>query len=276
MARRSTYFDGVPQIEVPMAGQQGKLPIFYFDGSAQTAVFPARLKGLRALLPDRRYVPARLAPGIGALAVSCFEYRDTDIGPYNELGIAVVLDPTPGAPNLPGRALLGGLRRGQLHAWVHHLPVTTEIARDAGRRYYNYPKFVAGIEFEEAAGRRTCRLSEGTEPILTLTSDLIDATGRGTLQIFSRLWMDRRPQSAEFQLNAHARGRSFRPGSAELTLADRHPIAREIAPLLISRRSIYHELMPQFEGILHGPDLLSLPLVARLLGGVAAEPVAAA
>ena len=88
--------------------------------------------------------------------------------------------------------------------------------------------------------------------------------------------MDRRPQSAEFQLNAHARGRSFRPGSAELTLADRHPIAREIAPLLISRRSIYHELMPQFEGILHGPDLLSLPLVARLLGGVAAEPVPAA
>lgn len=258
-----------------MGGEAGRLPIFYYDGICQTAVFPAHLKGLRNLVPDPRYVPARVAPALGALAISCFEYRDTDIGAYNELAIAVVLDPIPGSLNLPGKALLGGLRRQQLHAWVHHLPVTTEIARDAGVRYYNYPKFVAGIEFSEDGGRRRCRLSEGEERILTLDGELIATPDSGSMQVFSHLWMDRQPQTSEFKLNAVARGRSFRPGAARLSLDGRHPIADELAPLLVSRQSIYYELLGRFEGILYGPGRLSLPMIERLLNGSIAEPVAA-
>lgn len=272
MARHSPFFEDVPQIDVQMAGTAAKLPIFYYDGSCQTAVFPARLARLRSLLPDPRFVPARLAPGLGAVAVSCFEYRDTDIGPYNELAIAVVLSPPGAAPNLPGRALLNGLRRRQLHAWVHHLPVTTEIARDGGVRFYNYPKFVAKIEFEEADGRRRCHLAEGEETILELDGELIPTPGSGPMQLFSHLWMDRQPQSSEFKLNALARGRSHRLGAAELSLGDHHPIARELAQLLVSRRAIHYELMTRFEGILYGPDNLTLPLVERLLGHGAAEP----
>lgn len=275
MARHSPFLEDVPQIDVRMAGEAAKLPIFYYDGSCQTAVFPARLARLRALLPDPRFVPARLAPGLGAVAVSCFEYRDTDIGPYNELAIAVVLNPPSAAPNLPGRALLAGLRRRQLHAWVHHLPVTTEIARDGGVRFYNYPKFVATIEFEEGGGRRRCRLAEGEERILELDGGLIPSPGSGQMQLFSHLWMDRQPQSSEFKLNALARGRSPRLGAAELILGERHPIARELERLLVSRRSIHYELMPRFEGILYGPDNLTLPLIARLLGRGADAPAAA-
>ena len=274
MPRHSPFFDGVAQIEAQMAGCAAKLPIFYYDGTCQTAVFPAHLARLRALLPDPRFVPARLAPGLGAVAVSCFEYRDTDIGPYNELAIAFVLEPPPRGLNLPGRALLGGLRRSQLHAWVHHLPVTTEIARDGGVRYYNYPKFVAAIEFEESTGQRRCRLAEGEEPILSLDGRLIETPGHGQTQLFSHLWMDRQPQTAEFKLNALARGRSPRPGAASLSLGERHPIARELDRLLVSRRSLHYELMARFEGILYGPENLTLPLIERLLDRGAAAPSA--
>lgn len=248
-----------------MAGMPGKLPIFYFDGTAQTAVFPARLRELRDLLPDPRFVPARLAPGLGAVAISCFEYRDTDIGPYNELAISIVLNDPWFAPNPPGRALLAGLRRGQLHAWVHHLPVTTEIARDGGATFYNYPKFIAAIDFREERSERTCRLAEGEEHILSLAGDRIATPRSGQVQLFSHLWHDRQPQSSEFRINALARGRSLRPGAAELTLGHQHPIARELARLLVSRRSIHYELIAGFEGILYGPEHLTLPLLRRLL-----------
>jgi hypothetical protein len=265
MSRQSAFFEGVPQVDATLAGEGAKLPIFYYDGTAQTAVFPARLGAVRKLLPDPRFVPARLAPGLGAVAVTCFEYRDTDIGPYNELAISVVLNNPPFALNLPGRALLTGLRNRQLHAWVHHLPVTTEIARAGGVDLYNYPKFVGSIDFDEDPSQRTCRLAEGDEHILTLTGDLIETPRSGQIQLFSHLWMDRQPQSSEFKINALASGRSLRPGLARLELGERHPIARELAGVLVSRSAIYYELMARFEGILYGPEHLSLQLITRAM-----------
>lgn len=265
MARQSAFFEGVPQVDATLAGEPAKLPIFYYDGTAQTAVFPARFGAARRLLPDPRFVPARLAPGLAAVGVTCFEYRDTDIGPYNELAISVLLNDPPFLANPPGRALLTGLRRKQLHAWVQHLPVTTEIARAGGVELYNYPKFVGSIEFSEQGSRRRCRLGEGSEHILTLDGDLIDTPDAGETQLFSHLWMDRQPQSSEFKLNVLAGGRTLRPGAARLTLGERHPISRELAGILVSTRSIFYERMAPFEGILYGPEHLSLPLIQRAM-----------
>lgn len=275
MARESTFFDGVAQVEATLAGEPARLPIFYYDGSAQTAVFPARLNRLRELLPDPRFVPARLAPGIGAVAVSCFEYRDTDIGPYDELAISFVLAPPGTSFDPPGRALLSGLRRRQLHAWVQHLPVTTEIARAGGVELYNYPKFIAAIDFDESAGRRRCRLAEGGEPILTLDGAQIPTRSRARVQLFSHLWMDGQPQSSEFKLNILAGGRTLRPGLARLQPGADHPIARELEALLVSREAVYYELMDRFEGILYGPEHLSLQLLRRALAMVATDEPAA-
>jgi len=236
--RGSPFFDGVAQSEVAIAGEAARVPIFYYDGTAIQAVFAARLTALRRLMPDPRFAPARLAPGLGAVAVTCFEYRDTDIGPYNELAISVVLNEPWFLPNLPGRALISSLRRRQLHAWVQHLPVTTEIARAGGVDFYNYPKFIAGIDFEQTEQRRTCRLSEGAEHILTLCGDRIPTPRSEQFQLFSHLWMDRQPQSSEFKINAIEMGVSVRPGAATLELGDRHPIALELASLIARRQPI--------------------------------------
>jgi len=272
--RGSPFFDGVTQSEVTIADQPANVPIFYYDGTATSAVFPARLGALRRLMPDPRLCPARLAPGLGAVAITCFEYRDTDIGPYNELAISVVLNEPWFLPNLPGLALISSLRRRQLHAWVHHLPVTTEIARAGGVDFYNYPKFIAGIDFDESDERRTCRLSEGAEHILTLSGKRIPAPRSEEFQLFSHLWMDRQPQSSEFKINAIEMGVSLSPSAATLKLGERHPIARELAGLLLSRRPIQYQYMPRFEGILYGPEHLSLGLLDRVAAQSAARPPA--
>lgn len=263
--RGSPFFEGVAQSEVTIAGQPARVPIFYYDGTATSAVFPARLSALRRLMPDPRICPARLAPGLGVVAVTCFEYRDTDIGPYNELAISVVLNEPWFLPNIPGRALLSSLRRGQMHAWVHHLPVTTEIARAGGVDFYNYPKFIGGIDFEQDASRRTCRLSEGEEHILTLSGKLVPTPRSEQFQLFSHLWMDRQPQSSEFKINAAQMGVSLSPQAATLELGERHPIARELSGLLFSRRPIQYQYIPRFEGILYGPEHLSMPLITQVL-----------
>lgn len=268
--RGSPFFDGVSQVGLEIAGERALVPVFYYETAAMTALFPARFRQLRELMPDPRFVPALLAPGVGVVAVSCLEHRETGIGPYGELAVSVPLNEPWFRPNVPGRALLEGARRGQLHAFMLHLPVTTELALRGGIDFYNFPKFLAEIEFDEEHGRRRCRLAEGKEQILSLSGEQLPTRPptRPRAQYFFHLWMDGQPQLAEFKLNQLEAASSLRPGAARLELSGRHPIALELERLLLSRRSLQYEYVPRLEAILYGPEHLTLPLLTRTLAAV--------
>lgn len=252
-------------MQVPLGDRLLSVPVFYYDGSAMTGVFPARLSVLRRWLPDRRFVPARLAPGVGAVTITCFEYRDTDIDPYNELAVAVPLSLPHHRANVPGRAMLGAARSGDFDVWVQHLPVTTELACRGGVEFYNYPKFVAAIDYSDDARIRTCRLAEGAAEILTMTLDRPGGGGAADVKLFCHLYQDRQPQGAEFKIHAPRMARTIAPGAARLELGAEHPIARELADALISRRSIAAAWAPRIEGILYGPQVMSPTLIDRLV-----------
>lgn len=261
--RGSPYFEGIRQIKIEMAGRPVRVPVFYYDGSSMTALFPARYSELQALMPDPRYVAARLAPGLGVVAITCLEYRDTDIGPYNELSISIPLNEPSYRANLPGRALIAAQRRSQTHVMIHHLPVTTEIALRGGVDFYNFPKFLASIEFTGDDDQWRCRLAEGTEHIMTLSGRRLPAPESRRMTYFCHLWMDGQPQTGEFAQNQRELGVSRRRHAAELELGDRHPIALELERLLVSRKPLQYEYAPRLEAVLFGPEHFTLPLIQR-------------
>lgn len=263
--RASGFFEGIRQTKMEVGGFEFQVPALYPDGEQITGVFPARMSALRKMLPDRRMTPARLAPGVGAITVTCFEYRQTDIDPYNELAIGVPLNEPWFRSNFPGRAMLSAVRRGQFDTWVHHLPVTTEIARLGGVDFYNYPKFIASIDFEQTEKTRTCRLAEGAEHILTLSCPRLKNGRTQKVQIFSHLYQNREPQDSEFKILAHDMGRSIRPGAARLELGKEHPIAKELKHALISTRSIAAVYSPRIEGILYGPHHLTPEILDKVM-----------
>src|SRR3712207_3620768 len=88
---RSSFFDGITRVDLAYDGHTGRLPLFFTDGTTMTALFAAKLGALRRLLPDRRLVPARLAPGVGLIAVMAVEYRGGDAGAYEEVLVGIVL-----------------------------------------------------------------------------------------------------------------------------------------------------------------------------------------
>jgi Acetoacetate decarboxylase (ADC) len=259
--RATTFFEGVRQADIDLHGDIVKLPIFYYDGESMTGIFPAKLGALRKLLPDRRLSPARLAPGVGAIAINCFEYRDSDVGVYNELAIGIPLNFPAFRANLPGRAMLGGVIRGQLDAFVHHLPVTTELALKAGRELWNFPKFVAAIDYTQDEHTRTCRLAEGAEHILTMRAPRTRGNRTERTQLFSHTFQDGQPQVGEFKLLAQNSGQSIKLGAAELEIGDRHPIATELRGVLLSTKSIAAAYTPKMEGILFGPENISSRMI---------------
>ncbi|MEZ4266887.1 MAG: acetoacetate decarboxylase family protein [Myxococcota bacterium] len=146
MARASTaaeFFATVRQVEVPTSAGPCALPILYRDASLIGAFFRVDPALAGACLPAGDLEPL-VALGKATVFLCAFEYRDTTVGVYNELGLAVLAKRAGSRPSLMRLAL--DLRAQPEQAlWVASLPVTTPEACAAGKEIWGYPKYVTEI-----------------------------------------------------------------------------------------------------------------------------------
>jgi Acetoacetate decarboxylase (ADC) len=112
-------------------GTACSLPIRYFDAYALRAIFLVDLDRAAEMLKGTGLTAIAQENGRAIASVGYFEYRKTDIGPYNEFSLTLTAA-APGDP-VPGD-------------YVFNLAVTTATADRAGREVWGYNKFVAGIE----------------------------------------------------------------------------------------------------------------------------------
>jgi Acetoacetate decarboxylase (ADC) len=112
-------------------GAECFLPIRYFDVQCLVATFLAQPDKASDLLVGTGLQPVLQEDGRAVVDLYCIEYRKTDIGPYNEVGLTI-------------RALAPGDPIAA--SYVVHLPVTTAFACRAGREIWGYNKFVAAID----------------------------------------------------------------------------------------------------------------------------------
>jgi hypothetical protein len=210
------------------------LPVMYYRDDSFMGIFSAAYEPVRALLPSRELFPVLLPNGRATLAVIAFNYMETSIGPYGEVGIAIPCTHQRQAP-----PLLPLILEGQYPGWggfVLHLPVTSLVARDGGRVIYGYAKFVADMDFQKRPAYQSVRLAEGDAHILTLTVrqrglPLKDNRPLITYSVRNgELVKTSVPSRAVYQLG-------LVPGSGRLELGD-HPIADQLRSLDISTTAV--------------------------------------
>jgi Acetoacetate decarboxylase (ADC) len=112
-------------------GAECFLPIRYFDVQCLVATFLAAPDRASELLESVGLQPILQEDGRAVVDLYCIEYRKTDIGPYNEVGLTV-------RAKAPGDPIAAN--------YVVNLPVTTAMADRAGREIWGYNKFVAAID----------------------------------------------------------------------------------------------------------------------------------
>jgi hypothetical protein len=147
---RDPFFAGLVDEEVvlPRTGGRLRLPLRYDELSTFSALFAAPAHAVQAVLPSAALTPREVAPGQVAVALTAYDYRRSDLAPYQELGVLVSTTFDPGL----GQEVVAGL-------YCLTLPVTSEEALVAGVAGWGFPKFLADIAIEESDARCRCQAS---------------------------------------------------------------------------------------------------------------------
>jgi len=163
------FFD-VPATTVQTSTGPVQLPILYRRTRNLNAFFMVPTERVNRVLVQKG--AGALSPGcqIGGralVALACYDYQDTSIGPYREIGLAVPVLP-PGVRPTLGHWLqtltdVDSPSR-QLGFHVLHLPVDTEAACAAGREIWGLPKFVTPIAYEDTPGQARIVLHDPRHP----------------------------------------------------------------------------------------------------------------
>lgn len=258
---RGDLFRGIRQFKSPapagtrhLKKKSFLLPVFYYDNSSLTAIFTASTKKLRRYLPDPLMHPLEAIPGRCLLTFTAFEYRKTDIDPYNEFSIAVLINY--GKRAIPGFSVIRQLLTKSYSAWVWHLPVTTELARWGGVELYGYPKFLAGIEFTRSGGEVRCALSEKKKHILTLRGRILETGGGGTVRYRTFPVKDGITLSANVFTHHLEYAESRRPSDVSLEIGKEHPICSELRGIDLGTKALTYQYSAVNEAVLFGPKNL--------------------
>lgn len=249
----SSFFRSIAQVELPMLEfhRMGRLPVFYYDNTSMTAAFMASTAEVRKLLPDPSMHPLEILPGRCVVTFSAFEYRDTDIDPYNEFSIGFLI--SQGKKRLPSIQLLKELMQNSYQAYVWKLPVTTEIARWGGVELYGFPKFIADINFVRNKKTLECTLSHNGQHVLTLQGKVLNTSRRDKpLRYRAYSMLNNVPLCANVYTNPLEYGQSLMPTSAKLKLGT-HEIAETLKTLKLSSFPVMFQYCPKNELALFGP-----------------------
>ena len=242
------FFSGIKQWEFNWREMKGKLPVFYYDTTSLTAIYTASTRKVKKLLPHAQMNPIEIFPGKCLVAFTAFEYRKTDIDPYNEFSIAFLIRFN--KPQIPFFTAFTQMYRRRITAYVWKLPVTTEIARVGGVDLYGYPKFIADIKFQKENEQITCHLSESGEKILSLRGKVLPTKKEKISKINTYSIIDNIPLIANIFINPLEMAQTNDKQAAVLEIGLDHSICINLRNIGLSATPIQYQYSPLNQAIL--------------------------
>ena len=228
-------FFQVPRQRVKTSQGTVELPILYYDTSMLNAFFLVDREKVEAVLKGTGLTPALTVGGKALVALACFEYRDTSVGVYNEVGVAAaVLRQGETLPLGGWQDLIATLRQPEERRVAFHildLPVTTAAANAAGREIWGYPKFVTEIPFTLNGRHFDCAVKTPEGGVLMRLSGRMGPSFPVAPLSLTLLSL-REGEMVRATVNVRGAQRMALPGSLKLEVPDQsHPMAQRLQAL---------------------------------------------
>jgi len=147
---KNDVFFQVPRESFKTSMGNIELPILYYDVNLLIAFYFIEQKRARNILRNTDLETLGFYNGKSLVALALFEYKDTTVGIYNEVGLAIGVKEKEKKVFFPTLQLFKLLLKTNsqnipIGFYILHLPVTTKKANVAGREIWGYPKFITEI-----------------------------------------------------------------------------------------------------------------------------------
>jgi hypothetical protein len=235
-------------------GREVTMPVVVRDASVGMATYAVPRMAAQRLIPGDAFEVAEVWPGKALFGLGAIDYRDNDLGDYNEVSMLFFVRRRGEVTGLPYAGSIVDMVRGRLATYIYRLPVDQSFTCDAGRGIWGFPKTVDEIDIEYRADSVRSRLKVDGEEVFTLN---LARGGRRNLpdaDQTSYTYIDGAPHRT--QARQRARGVGFQPVSgAELALG-RHPIADELRSMGLPKRPLMTMWMEHMHATFEAPTKL--------------------
>jgi hypothetical protein len=196
---------------------------------------------------------AEIAPGRTLLSIAAIDYRDNDLGDYNEVSVTFFVRPRGERAGLPWVSTWSDFLRGRLGTWIHRLPVNQDFTREAGCTIWGFPKRVTEIEIDHGEERSVCVWREEGEHVLTLSLPRGGTRSLPESRMTTYTRIEGVPHRTVF--TSSGEGVGLRLGGARLELGP-HPIAAELRSLGLPKRALLCVWNEHMRGTFEAPEKL--------------------
>ena len=222
-------------------GRTVTIPAIVRDASSGNAIFLVPSAEAQQLVGDAFEV-VEMAPGQTQLILGFVDYRDNDLGDYNEVMIVFMVRPRGADYEAAG-------------TFIYKLPVNQQFTCEAGCRIWGFPKSVEQIDIDYRADRVTCALVMEGQHVFTLTVPRRTATDgeAADMEMATYTYLDG-PTVVGFTTGGAA-AVSPGPDGVELVLGP-HPLAAQLRTLCLPAAPLMSTWMEHMHGSFGAPRKL--------------------
>lgn len=233
-------------------GRTIRLPVEVRDASAGVATFLVRSSIARRIVP-RELEIVELLPRRTPLAIAIIDYRDNDLGDYNEVSLTFFVRPRGSARGIPWLGAWMDLAANRVGTWIWKLPVDQGFTCEAGRTIWGFPKTVEKIDITRENGSVRCRLEMDGAHVLTLSVPRGGAKTLPDQATATYTLIEGVPHRTRFTQGGSGVG--FALGGARLELGT-HGIADALGALGLPRRALFTMWTEHMHGTFEAPEKL--------------------
>jgi len=216
--------------------QQVTFPVEVRDASGAIAGFLVSSRAATRLVGDAFEIVDFL-PGRTLFMLGCIDYKDNDLGDYNEVAMNFFVRKKGAPRGLPWISAWLGMAKGSLPSYSWKMPVNQSFTRDAGATIWGFPKTIERIEFDYGEeGRFRGYLEMDGERVFEITMPRGGDKKRPPSPAVGYSYIEGVPHLTSFSQTASQMG--ARGGKdVELTLGN-HPIADDLRTLGLPKKPL--------------------------------------
>jgi hypothetical protein len=237
-------------------GQAIDFPVVVRDASMLMNAFLVDAAVAQNIIKDSGFRVIELFPGKALLQLLFVDYRENELGDYNEGAIIFpVLTPGESKP-FPFFGALKRLASGNISNFVYRMPVDQEFTTHAGRFIWGFPKWVARIDITFGEKRATGSFFDEDELVYSLGVKA-GGTAKAREQRAASLAIRDGKAWKTYGTNT-ATGVTFSLGGEMPTIGENHPLALELRALGLPKKPLFSVSIKNTSMSFSGPECVEI------------------